>query len=247
LRRSPKPGAVLGNDQQFTLAYLDQLFQDRDNVGGCRDLFVRHQHVRLVQNSLHAVGIADEIRADVPAINLHTLDVLGLKCQALALLDRDHAILADLVHHLGDQLADLLVLSRDGSYTGDLVLGGDVGGHLADRFDQLFSRCLDAALDEHRVRASGYVLQPLSDNGMRQDGCRSGAIAGDVIRLDRGFFEQLRAHVLVWLLELDLFRHGHAIVRDGRRTKLFVQRHVAALWPKRGCNGGCQNVDPALE
>src|SRR5690349_23824828 len=45
--------------------------------------------------------------------SLHALDELGLEAQAAGLLDGDDAVLADLVHHLGDQLADLPVRRRD--------------------------------------------------------------------------------------------------------------------------------------
>ena len=71
----------------------------------------------------HALGVGDEVGRDVAAVELHALDVLGLEGQALALLDGDDAVLADLVHHLGDQVADLRVGGRDGGDVGDLFLG----------------------------------------------------------------------------------------------------------------------------
>jgi hypothetical protein len=75
-----------------------------------RDLFVGDQHKGLCEHRFHTIGVGDEIRADVAAVDLHAFDVLGLKGQALALFDRDDAIAANLVHHLGDQVTDLLIL-----------------------------------------------------------------------------------------------------------------------------------------
>ena len=79
------------------------------------------------------LGVGDEVGGDVAAVELHTLDVLGLELQALGLFDGDDAVLADLVHHLGDQVADLRVLGRDAATAAisSLVVIGD--GLLLDR------------------------------------------------------------------------------------------------------------------
>ena len=70
-------------------------------------------------------GVGHEVGADVAAVELHALDVLGLEGHRSALLDRDHAVLADLVHDVGDQVADLLVGGADGRDLGDLLVTGD--------------------------------------------------------------------------------------------------------------------------
>ena len=47
----------------------------------------------------------------------------------LRLLDRDHALVADLLHRLGEHLADLgIAVGRDGADLGDLVVGRDLLG-----------------------------------------------------------------------------------------------------------------------
>ena len=74
-------------------------------------------------------GVGDEVGGDVAAVDLHALGVLGLELEALGLLDRDDAVLADLVHHLGDQVADLRVGGGDRGDLGDLVLALDRRGH----------------------------------------------------------------------------------------------------------------------
>ena len=87
-----------------------------------RDLLVGDQDVRLVELGFHPLGVGDEVGRDVAAVDLHALGVLGLELEALGLLDGDDAVLADLLHHLGDQVADLLVGGRDGGDLGDLLL-----------------------------------------------------------------------------------------------------------------------------
>ena len=60
-------------------------------------------------------------------------------------------------------------------------------------------------------------------------------------------FEQLRAHVLERVLELDLLGDGDAVVGDGRGAELLVERDVAALRAERGLDRVGQRVDAALE
>jgi hypothetical protein len=67
-------------------------------------------------------AVGDEVGAEVAAVELHTLDVFGLEFQTLALFDGDDAVLADLVHDLGDQGADGLVGGGDAGHLGDLFL-----------------------------------------------------------------------------------------------------------------------------
>ena len=74
-----------------------------------------------------------------------------------------------------------------------------------------------------------HVLEPLGHDDLRQDGRTGRAIPGNVVRLGRGFLEQLGAHVVERILELDLFGHCDAVMRDRGRTVFPVERHVAAF------------------
>ena len=103
LRRSPKPGRldgehvehaaqlvdhqrrerlavdVLGDDQQVLLARLQDLLERRQDVGDGADLLVGDEDVRILEDGLHAVRVGHEVGADVAAVELHALDVLGLE------------------------------------------------------------------------------------------------------------------------------------------------------------------------
>ena len=152
LRRSPKPGALTASTLSVPRSLLttsvasaspstssamitsgsrrlDDLLQDRQDVGDGGDLLVGDQDVGLLELGLHPLGVGDEVGRDVAAVELHALGVLGLELEALGLLDGDDAVLADLLHHLGDQVADLGVGGRDGGDLGDLLLALDRGGH----------------------------------------------------------------------------------------------------------------------
>ena len=163
----------------------------------------------------------------------------------LGFFDGDDAVLADLVHRFGDDLADrLVVVRRDGADLRDHV-AADRLRHLlqlgGDRLDGL----LDAALDVHRVRAGDDVLRAFAVDGLRQHGRGGGAVAGDVGRLARDFADHLRAHVLERVLQVDFLGDRHAVLGDGRRSELLVEDDVAALGAEGDLDRVGQLVDAA--
>ena len=96
---------VLGDDEQ-RLAGLHHGFEDRQQRLQRRQLLLVDENVRVVEFGDHLLGIGDEIGREIAAVELHALDDVGLGLEALGLLDRDHAFVADLLHRLGDFFAD---------------------------------------------------------------------------------------------------------------------------------------------
>ncbi len=79
----------------------------------------------LLELSLHVLGVGHEVRAEEASVELHAFDDVDVGLEALALFNRDHAVLADLVEGFGHDLADFtVVVRRDRSdrcdATGDL-------------------------------------------------------------------------------------------------------------------------------
>jgi len=79
-------------------------------------------------------------------------------------LDGDNPVLADLLHRVGDHVADLWVARRDGGDLGDLLAIGDLDRLLLDGLDDFVDGLLDANFQQHRVGAGGDVAQPLADD-----------------------------------------------------------------------------------
>ena len=153
LRRSPKPGALTAStlsvprsllttsvasaspstSSAMITSGLPVLERPSPAPAGCpaiAEIFLSVIRMNgLVELGLHPLGVGDEVGRDVAAVELHALGVLGLELEALGLLDGDDAVLADLLHHLGDQVADLRVGGGDGGDLGDLVLALDRGRH----------------------------------------------------------------------------------------------------------------------
>jgi hypothetical protein len=60
----------------------------------------------VLEDRLHPLRIRHEVGREVAAVELHALDRLEGGLEALGLLDRDDAVLADLLHGVGDEVAD---------------------------------------------------------------------------------------------------------------------------------------------
>ena len=138
---------VLGDDQERA-ARLHDLLEHRDQLTDVADLGRHEKDVGVVEHGLHALGIGDRVGRDVALVEAHALDEIEFETEGLAFLDRDHAVLADLVDRLGDRGTDLGIGSRDGGDVGDLVLVlGDVLRVLTDRGNGGLDGGLDALLE----------------------------------------------------------------------------------------------------
>ena len=99
---------VLCDDHKL-LAGLDDLLEQGQNLLDGGDLLVSDQDIRIIDDGFHLVGVGDHVGGDIAAVELHTFDDLKARLGSLGFLDGDHAGRADLIHGLGDQLADGLV------------------------------------------------------------------------------------------------------------------------------------------
>src|SRR4051794_13241810 len=237
---------VLGQDQQ-RLAGLHDLLQDRQQVLDVRDLLVGDQDVRLVEDGLHALCVGDEVRRDVALVEAHALGQLEVETEGVALLDGDDTFLADLVHGLGDDLADHGVSRGDRGRRSDLLLGLDVLGHVQQLLRDGLYGLLDAPLQAHRVGTRGDVAQTLAHHRLCQDGRGGGAVTRDVVGLLGNFLDELGTDLLVRVLELDLLGDGDTIVGDRGGSPLLLEDDVAALGAERHLDGVRERVHATLK
>src|SRR5271157_4150445 len=152
---------VLSDDDQRTAA-LGDLLQQRKQVLHRRDFLLVDEDQRVLQNDFHALGIGDEVRREIAAVELHAFDDLELGLHRLGFFNGDHAVLADLLHGLGNDAANgLVVVGRDGANLGDhlarnllrvLVESGALAVTvLVNRSAHGSDGLVDAALQRHRV------------------------------------------------------------------------------------------------
>ena len=206
------------------------------------------QDVRVVELRFHPLRIGHEVRRQVAAVELHALDHFERGLEPVRLFDRDDAFLADLLHRLGDDVADgRVVVGRDGADLRDfLAILGRLGQVLELAGDRL-DRAVDAALERHRIVARGDHLDALGVDRAGQHGRGGGAVAGDVGSLGGDFLDHLRAHVLELVFELDFLGDGDAVLGHGRRAEALFEHDVAALGAERHGHGVGQDIDASQD
>ena len=154
---------VLGDDEEG-LARPRHLLEQGQHVLHHADLLLVDQDQRVLEHGLHALGVGHEVGREVAAVELHALHDVQHGVGGLGLFDRDDAVLAHLLHGLGDQVADgLVVVGGDGGDLGDLLLVLGRLRELLQLLDHGVHGGVDAALEAHGVGARGDVLEALAD------------------------------------------------------------------------------------
>jgi len=174
---------------------------------------------------------------------LHAFHDIERGFRALRLFDRDHAFLSDLLHCVGQELADGLVTVRaDGADLSDLLRILGLLGHLLELADNRFDGLIHPTLDLHGIVAGGDKLGSLAIDRLGKYCCGGRAVTCDVRRLGRHLTHHLCAHVLELVLELDFLRNRHAILRDGGGAEALLNHDVTPLGAECHFDGIGQGV-----
>src|ERR1700733_3040706 len=236
---------VLSNDEE-RLARLHHGLKDGEHRLQRGQLLLVDEDVGILELGQHLLGVCDEIGREIAAVELHAFDDVEFGLQALSLFDRDDALVADLLHRVGDHLADRLVAV--GSNRADLR---DFRGFLnllralGDVLHSFADREVNAALEIHRIHASCDQLGALANNRLGENRSGGGAVTGGVVGLRGDLADHLRAHVLELVLELDFLGDGDAVLGDARRAERLVDNDIAPLRAQRPSDGVSENVDAA--
>ncbi len=155
--------------------------------------------------------------------------IISLVLETLGFFDGDNAIFTDLLHDIGDQFTDLRILSGDGGHLDDLVAAFDRGGHTLEFLRNNRGGLLDTTFESQRLSASSDILEGFIDNGLRQQDGGSSAVASSVIGLGRRFFNNLAAHVLKGIRQINVAGNGHTVVNNGGGAPGFGQGNRMTL------------------
>ena len=99
---------ILGDEQEGS-AGLGDLLENVEDIPHIAHLLLGDDHAGILQHRFHTIRIGNEIGGKVAPVELHALDHFQGGFGAFGLLDGNHAILAHLVHGVGDNFADRLV------------------------------------------------------------------------------------------------------------------------------------------
>ncbi len=214
-----------------------------------RDFLVVNQDVRLVHLDLHGLGVGNEIRTDISAVELHTLYHVYGRVHTFCLADGDNAVFADFAHSVGNQLTDgRVVVGGDGSHLFNLVKV--VAYHFTLLLDVSHNRAngfVHTAFEVHRVCPCGNVLQTYTDDGLGQYRSRRGAVACLVAGLGSHLLNQLSTKVLGCIGQLYLLGNRYTVLRDLRSTVFLVNDNVTPFRTERYFYCVSQLVNTFLE
>src|ERR1700682_1686630 len=158
-------------DDDQRLGGLPHGFQERKQFVQGGELLLVDQDVGVVEFDAHLVGVGDEVGRDVAAVELHAFDDVEFGFARLGVFNRDDALVADLLHGVGEELADFRVaVGRDGADLGDFLVRGHLLGVLDEIGDHGFDSQIDTALQIHRVHAGGNRLGAFTDDRRGQHG-----------------------------------------------------------------------------
>ena len=178
------------------------------------------QDVGVLELGDHLLGVGDEIRREITAVELHAFDDIELGLEALRLLDRNDALVADFLHRLRDHLADFaLAIGRDRADLRDLFVRRDLLRTLFDVLDDRGHGDVDTALQVHRVHAGRDRLGSLAHDRLGQKGRSRGSVARLIAGLRGDLAHHLGAHILEFVGQFDLFGDSNAVFGNARRAK----------------------------
>ena len=84
-----------------------------------------NQNVGVFEDRVHLFRISHEVGREVTAGELHAVHGLQRGLETLRFFDRDHAVLANLLHRVSDEIADfVIVVGGDRTHLRDLFLAG---------------------------------------------------------------------------------------------------------------------------
>src|SRR5208282_2110065 len=185
------------------------------------------------------LGISNEVRRKIAAVELHAFHDFELSLEGLRLLHRNDAVLADLLHGVRDDVANgRVVVGRDTADLCDHVAGNwlrklvqfAVFALAALRVDVAADRVdgfLDPAFHGHGISAGRDGPDAFTIDGLSQNsrGCRT--VAGNIGRFAGDFADHLCTYVFKAVLQFDLFRNRDAVLRDRRRSEFLLDDYVS--------------------
>src|SRR5690606_13522826 len=234
------------SDDDERLRGLNDSFEDRQHCLQVRQLLLVEQDVCVFEFSNHLVRVGDEVRRQVAAVELHAFDDFQLGLSGFGFLDGDDTLIADLLHGVGDHLADfLLAVSRDGANLCNFFRSVDLLRGSSQLCDNVSNSEVDTALQVHRVHASGNSLVAFLNDCLGENGRSRGAVTSDVVGLRSNFADQLGAHVLELVFQLDFLGNRTTVLGDARCAEGLVDDDVTALRTKRYLDSVGEDVDAA--
>ena len=220
----------LFRDDEQRFAGFRHGFEQRQQLAQSCDLLLVQQEQRLFQLCHLNLRLVDEIGRQVAAIKLHAFHRLELILKTRPVLDGDGSFLAHFPHRFGDHLADGgIAVGRYGAHLGN---GFGIRAGLRQAFELGHGRVgrqIDSTLQVHGIHAGRDALKPLPHDRLGEYGRGRGAISRFIGGFRGHLLDELRAHVLKLVLELDLLRNRHPVLGHDRCPEALLEQRIATF------------------
>ena len=192
------------------------MFKHRQKFANVADLLVVEQDERVLKNCSLLFRLVNEVGREIAAVELHAFDDFEFVLEALAVFNRNHAFLADLIHGFGNDLTDFFIgVGRNGANLSDFLVGRSGLGELLELSDGGGNSLVDAALKVHRVHAGGNELHAFINDGLSENRSSGRTVTGVVARLRGDFAHHGGTHVFKFIFEFDFFGDTPSFVTVG--------------------------------
>src|SRR5690606_11318526 len=160
----------------------------------------------------------------------------------------NHAVLADALEGVCDQIADgLVVIGGDGGHLRDLALALDLTAERAKLLDDRLHGRIDATLQVHRIGTCRDVLEAGRHDRLGEHGRGGRTVTGDVTGLRCDLLHHLGAYVLELVFQLDFLGDGDSVLRHRRRAEALLDNYVASFGTERNLDRIREGVHAPLQ
>ena len=174
------------------------------------------EDVGRIKDRFHALGVGHEVGRDIALVELHPFDDVEGGFDGFCLFNRDGSVLADLVHCIGDDVADCSVpVCGHRCDLSDFCPVLDLLRNLSKFHHDCFHSLVDAALERGWVCAGGHVLETFAVDCFSKNGRSRGSVSSHVAGFGCHFANELCAHVFIGIFQLDFLGDGDAVLGDG--------------------------------
>ena len=153
---------------------------------------IGNQNRSIVPDRFHSLRVGDHIRRNIALVKTHAFHHFFLEPHGLPFLDRDDAVVADLVHGFRDKFAYFRIKRSNRRHLGDFFASFDVFLHMPKRPNRVFDRISDSLAEPHRIvfdLAISKPLHPLVNHFLREYGRSRGAVSRLVVGFVRHFLD----------------------------------------------------------
>ncbi len=110
---------IFSDDQQF-FAFLNDFFEQWQNVLDVCQFLIGDQDVRIVDDRFHFIHVSRHIGRNITAIKLHSFNNFKFCAHGLGFFNRDNTVGCNPFHRIGNQFANIGIIGRNRGDAGDV-------------------------------------------------------------------------------------------------------------------------------